>query len=57
MTSQKDDAANPEGAAAKPMKKAYRAPELKAYGDLQRITAGAGGTKGDSTPPGGKSKA
>ncbi len=37
-------------------KKAYSAPRLVDYGDLRRLTAGSGGTKGDNNPPGGKSK-
>jgi hypothetical protein len=40
----------------KPVKKAYRTPCLVDYGDIRRLTAGAGGTRGDSTPPGGKSR-
>jgi hypothetical protein len=39
-----------------PIKKAYRSPCLVDYGDIRRLTAGAAGTKGDSSPPGGKSR-
>jgi hypothetical protein len=60
MTSQsgKNDALEPVGPSSSAVvKKPYHSPELKAYGDLARITSGSGGGKADATPPGGKSKA
>jgi hypothetical protein len=39
-----------------PVKRAYHSPKLVEYGDIKRLTAGHGGTRGDSTPPGGKSR-
>ena len=47
--------AKPERAAEQ-KKKPYRTPRLVEYGDLRRLTSGSAGTRGDSTPPGGKSK-
>jgi hypothetical protein len=58
LESGKKDALEPVGPSSSAVvKKSYHAPELKAYGDLARITSGSGGGKGDSNPPGGKSKA
>ena len=54
----KNDALEPLGpSSSAAVKKPYHSPELKAYGDLARITSGSGGGKGDANPPGGKSKA